>query len=99
MAALRIRSAAIWRRLALTTAVPTRRCVVLGAAIGYLASPRMAVELEYAYRRSYATVTGHATERDSAPMADGMDFDERVTVRSGMRERPLPLRRDRPQAG
>jgi opacity protein-like surface antigen len=57
---------------------------MLGMAIGYLASPWMAVELEYAYRRSNATVTGLTTEIGDEPVADEFAFDERVTVQSGM---------------
>jgi opacity protein-like surface antigen len=57
---------------------------VLGVAIGYLASPRVAVELEYAFRRSYATVAGVTTEIGDLPVADEFTFDERVTVQSGM---------------
>ena len=54
---------------------------VLGAAIGYFASPRVAVEFEYVYRRSYAVVTGVTT---LGLTANEFTFDERVTVQSGM---------------
>ena len=54
---------------------------VLGVAIGYVASPRVAVELEYAYRRSYAVVSG---VRTLGMTANEFSFDERVTVQSGM---------------
>ena len=52
------------------------------AAIGYFASPRVAVEFEYVYRRSYAVVTGVTT---LGLTANEFTFDEeRVTVQSGM---------------
>ena len=57
---------------------------VLGAAIGLLVMPRVAAELEFAYRRSYATVTGITTGLDSEPTANEWTFDERVTVQCGM---------------
>ena len=54
---------------------------MLGVAIGDVASPRVAVELEYAYRRSYAVVTGVAT---LGLTANEFTFDERVTLQSGI---------------
>jgi opacity protein-like surface antigen len=57
---------------------------VIGAAIGYFTSPRVVVELEYAYRRAHATVTGLTTEIGDEPVSDEFSFHERVAVQSGM---------------
>ena len=58
---------------------------LFGAAVGYLATDRMAVELEYAWRRADATVNGRYEDHFSGvPFVDEWSFDDRVTVQSGM---------------
>jgi opacity protein-like surface antigen len=58
---------------------------LLGAAVGYLAADRVAVELEYAWRQADATVNARYEDRfGGVPFGDEWSFDDRVTVQSGM---------------
>ncbi len=58
---------------------------VLGAAAGYRVTDRVAVELEYAYRRADATVDVHFIDFGGDEPFEGSDsFDDRVVVQSGM---------------
>ena len=58
---------------------------VLGGAAGYRVTDRVAVELEYAYRRADATVDVHFIDFGGDEPFEGSDsFDDRVVVQSGM---------------
>ena len=65
----------------------------LGVAVGYVVTPRVAVELEYAWRSARADVGARGSATTLGPEPDSYyGFGRTVSARAGMVEPALPVR-------